>query len=295
MTSTFYKKFEKTSHKVIQNHTFEPDTIVKYGDIVETLIPHKGPHISRLYVNLLGVPIEQLEYIDFIYNQTKLFRWSGDSYSIEYYLKTPYQKQNLKNYVLTFDTFDIPILQGMKIHFKVNDRSISEKNFTVSADYIYTKKSKDGMYLIEQTQKNTFNYTPNIRNILNFRNICKELYFVIDGVNSTFDKFDKLTLYLNNVEKVSDSPIYFRLVQPFTHHTSAPLIEQGVCFYVYSFGLTPEMLQPSGGINTSRIQNISFMINPTNQYTPKIIDVYAKTYNIFFVKNEDGHLLNNFL
>ena len=44
---------------------------------------------------------------------------------------------------------------------------------------------------------------------------------------------------------------YFRLVQPYQHHTNIPK-----CFvYCYSFALHPEDAQPSGSCNFSRIDN----------------------------------------
>jgi len=59
-------------------------------------------------------------------------------------------------------------------------------------------------------------------------------------------------ILLNGHDRFSTRPAtYFRLVQPYQHHTRIPSKH----VYVYSFGLRPEEHQPSGTCNFSRIDN----------------------------------------
>ncbi len=50
---------------------------------------------------------------------------------------------------------------------------------------------------------------------------------------------------------------YFRLVQPYQHHTTTPVLS---FIYTYSFALRPEDLQPSGSLNASRIDSLNLLM-----------------------------------
>ena len=63
-------------------------------------------------------------------------------------------------------------------------------------------------------------------------------------------------LRLNNQVRFSHEGSYFRLVQPYQHHTNVP--ESFI--YTYSFGLNPEDHQPSGSCNFSRIDNVTLEV-----------------------------------
>lgn len=59
-------------------------------------------------------------------------------------------------------------------------------------------------------------------------------------------------ILLNGHDRFFPRPAtYFRLVQPYQHHTRIPSKH----IYVYAFGLRPEEHQPSGTVNMSRIDN----------------------------------------
>lgn len=67
-------------------------------------------------------------------------------------------------------------------------------------------------------------------------------------------------LKLNGHNRFQPRPAsYFRLVQPYQHHTRIPSKH----IYVYAFGLRPEEHQPSGTLNFSRIDNaeLSFFLS----------------------------------
>lgn len=67
------------------------------------------------------------------------------------------------------------------------------------------------------------------------------------------DPIDHVDLYFNNQSRFTHQPAsYFRLVQPYQHHTNIP---DGY-IYCYSFALYPEDPTPSGAVNFSRLDSI---------------------------------------
>jgi hypothetical protein len=85
---------------------------------------------------------------------------------------------------------------------------------------------------------------------------------------------------------------YFRLVQPWKHHTVIPNEDY---LYVYSFALRPEDLQPTGSMNASRIDSIIWQLT-TNQTTNPTrgncsARVYATNHNVLRVVDGFGGLL----
>jgi hypothetical protein len=94
-------------------------------------------------------------------------------------------------------------------------------------------------------------------------------------------------------------PQYFRLQQPYDHHTFTPV---RAYIYNYSFALRPEDAQPTGTLNASRIDSIVWQIqmNPilSNPLIPlwqqrgsSRITIYGHNYNVFRVINGFGGLL----
>jgi hypothetical protein len=90
--------------------------------------------------------------------------------------------------------------------------------------------------------------------------------------------------------------LYFRLVQPYEHHTTTPVDN---FIYVYSIALQPEDLQPTGSLNASRIDNVNwqFNMNPLLEMPPAIsrgncsIRIFGTNCNVFRVVNGYGGLL----
>jgi Major capsid protein N-terminus/Large eukaryotic DNA virus major capsid protein len=94
-------------------------------------------------------------------------------------------------------------------------------------------------------------------------------------------------------------PQYFRLEQPYEHHTTTPV---NSFIYNYCFALRPEDAQPTGTMNASRIDSIVWQINmnpvlsmpmiePWQQRGNCHIVVYGHNYNVFRVINGFGGLL----
>jgi len=89
---------------------------------------------------------------------------------------------------------------------------------------------------------------------------------------------------------------YFRLVQPYYHHTTVPA---NLFIYNYCFALRPEELQPSGSLNASRIDNFVLQMNLVPDAVggnppPRgnaITRVYATNHNVLRIVNGFGGLL----
>ena len=137
-------------------------------------------------------------------------------------------------------------------------------------------------YLIEQIQytpKVSLPETSDIHNVrMEFNHPLRELIWIVqrDVMETTHEWFNfgstsqhepgqsrdilqDATLQVDGYDRFDtrDSG-YFRLVQPFQHHTTTD-IKQFI--YLYSFALRPEDMQPCGSLNASRIDNMNLKIN----------------------------------
>lgn len=104
---------------------------------------------------------------------------------------------------------------------------------------------------------------------LNFNHPMLELMWAVQrgcqsAANNTFnysgawgcDPIERARLLVNNLSRFEREAGYFRMVQPYQHHTNIPRGH----IYVYSFCLFPEDCQPSGSLNFSRIDNVEFSV-----------------------------------
>lgn len=117
---------------------------------------------------------------------------------------------------------------------------------------------------------------------------------------SRLDLIASAKLQLDGYDRfMARGPQYFRLEQPYEHHTTTPV---QAFIYNYSFALRPEDAQPTGTMNASRIDSIVWQIqmNPvlSNPLIPAWqqrgnchIVVYGHNYNVFRVINGFGGLL----
>ena len=110
-------------------------------------------------------------------------------------------------------------------------------------------------------------------------------------------------LQLNGHERFSrQEGVYFSRMQPMLYHTSIPA---SVGINVYSFAMKPEVHQPSGTCNFSRIDNARLTLklnpikslattdaglNPADNTTIGVVKVYAVNYNVLRVMSGMGGL-----
>jgi len=99
----------------------------------------------------------------------------------------------------------------------------------------------------------------------------------------------KMKVMLNGHDRASERDAsYYRLMQPWTHHTNTPQKP----IYVYSFALRPEEHQPSGTCNFSRIDNATLKValNEISAAGSVSIKVFAVNYNVLRVVSGMGGL-----
>jgi hypothetical protein len=111
------------------------------------------------------------------------------------------------------------------------------------------------------------------------------------------DLIETAVLQLDGYDRFQPrSAPYFRLVQPYQHHTTTPVDSY---IYIYSIALRPEDAQPTGSLNASRINSVNWQIymNQLLEMPPAIsrgnchIRIYATNNNVFRVVNGYGGLL----
>ena len=154
-------------------------------------------------------------------------------------------------------------------------------------------------YLIEQLQytgaKTVTSTTVNER--LNFNHPVKELIWRStqkdDESNCQRQQWSDITLQLNGHERFAPRHSeYFRLVQPYEHHTNVP-VNSGI--HCYSFALKPEEHQPSGTCNFSRIDNAVLKLTggssmDSDTTLNATLKVYAVNYNVLRIMSGMGGL-----
>lgn len=130
-----------------------------------------------------------------------------------------------------------------------------------------------------RTQLN-FNH-PIIELIWGIRRRCQEYsnnWFNFSGIDNK-DPLFSAALFLNNQSRFGSKPgPYFRLVQPYQHHTNIP----DTYVYCYSFALHPEDASPSGSCNFSRIDHVEFQLNLQDGLAnePTTLIIFARNWNV---------------
>ena len=141
-----------------------------------------------------------------------------------------------------------------------------------------------------------------VRMQLNFNHPVSELLWCVrrscnEKCNSHFhyggidgrDPVVTAALYLNNQARFSGKPgSYFRLVQPYQHHTNIP-----DCFiYCFSFALHPEEPTPSGSCNMSRIDHVDLSLQLQDGLGKEQVTVmvFARNFNILRFREGLGGL-----
>jgi hypothetical protein len=215
--------------------------------------------------------------------------------------KEPVTFRIITNRTGTFTIPPVDIVEPVPSFLHVEYTYLGQKEI----DYI---RKTPQIHIVEQVQLAEF-AAPlgalNVRCNLNFSNIVKELFFVIQNETalgydfladntSNVQQIENLQFFFNSTERISSevgTPLFLRVIQGLEFHTRVP----GYYFYMYSFSLDPESKKPSGGVNMSRIQNQILKLNLNPSSSARVIRVYAVNYN--FLKVQDGSatiLFSNF-
>ena len=183
-------------------------------------------------------------------------------------------------------------------------------------EYVYlsdfearTFQVKPRMYLTEQTQFFQGTIDPGVtqaRYYLNFMGPVKEMFFVIKYQKTTSSVFNydytegstrhhlvNLGLKLDGFDLIPQeigSPLYLSVIQPMDYHTRIPTQS---LFYIYSFCIDPENLEPTGSVNFGRTINQLLTINVNPSAYSRFISIYTRSFNLFSTENGVGKLVFN--
>ena len=140
---------------------------------------------------------------------------------------------------------------------------------------------------------------------LQFNHPCKELLWVFQdeagsvGLNANRNftiggstvPMTSAKLLLNGNERFKERDAdYFKVVQPYEHHTTASISRH---IHLYSFALKPEELQPSGTLNFSRIDNANLQFTTNTSGGGLTLYVFAINYNILRIGSGMGGLTSS--
>ena len=179
--------------------------------------------------------------------------------------------------------------------------AITEKQTTATVSVEFNHPIKEFMLLIRRDQMVNRNEWFNYSSLA----VCESTLQAPGtsklgvGIPLRTDLLDSAVLQLDGYDRfTSRAASYFRLQQPYDHHTTTP-VESYI--YNYSFALRPEDIQPTGSMNASRIDSITWQITmnplltqPTTTYPKRgncSIMIYGHNYNVFRVINGFGGLL----
>jgi hypothetical protein len=202
---------------------------------------------------------------------------------------------------------------------------VSITRFQMFGDYIYLDKEErqrfaatEHEYLIDQLQIAPVQSIPagitKMSVPLYFNLCCKEFIWVLQQTRmpyahewfnystalqnnrpeqgvATTDLLGTAILRLDGYDRfyVRNAP-YFRLTQPYQHHTVVPT--SPVFIYLYSFSIKPEEEQPTGTLNCSKIDdiNLGLTFNPGYLNQDRTLQVYATNYNVLRIVGGLGGL-----
>ena len=126
---------------------------------------------------------------------------------------------------------------------------------------------------------------------LDFIHPVKELIWCFKDSGGELKTMSSAYLTMNGSQKrASERPeIYYRVTQPYNHHSRIPKIK----LYMYSFALKPEDPQPSGSCNFSRLDNayLYFKLKTGDGTSANKVKVYATNVNLFKIKGNKGALM----
>ena len=161
-------------------------------------------------------------------------------------------------------------------------------------------------YLISQVQLSRYTIPVGetvSKVLLQFINPVRELFFVIQNVDTKNDTFNymseegedqlvNLQLDFNSELRISPdvaTPPYLRIIQPMQCHSKSP----DRFFYMYSFALKPENPDPSGQVNMSRIITKLLTVTSVPSTVQRELRIYAVNYNVLRICSGIGGLIFN--
>ncbi len=150
---------------------------------------------------------------------------------------------------------------------------------SVSENVFLNHPVKEIIWYYQSFQAESVNDVSNFSNILNFQNPITETYV---------EPFTTIQLKYNGNDRFPElAAKYFRTVQPFEKHTSSPRS----FVYIFSFAINPEVNQPSGTCNFSKIDDAKFNIGLTPNIFQGQIFILAINYNVLRIQEGQAGVL----
>lgn len=193
-----------------------------------------------------------------------------------------------------------------------NNTAISAQDVRLYLDttYVYLDMEERDRFavasfqqLITQVQQMTCcSSSPTISAQLDFNHPAREMIWAVQrkcqaDANNTFDysgaygrdPIENARLAINSNTRFDREAAYFRLVQPWQHHTNIP---RGF-IYLYSFDVCPESAEPGGSLNFSRIDNTSFeaVVQAEIAGTPVMLLMFVRSWNVVRYRQGLGGIL----
>jgi len=148
-------------------------------------------------------------------------------------------------------------------------------------------------------------YTPLVSQAVTFYtefiNPVKEMHFIIQNTTAvpydykadgTNDQLVSMRMLFNGTEILTDdmtSPLFLRVLQGLENHNRCP----DRFFYTYCFALDPENKQPTGSVNMTQIRRQQFDFTLRYSTTPRVLRIYARSYNVLKIQDGKARLLFN--
>lgn len=162
-------------------------------------------------------------------------------------------------------------------------QSIDQTASTVQIPMEFNHPLKELFWVIQREAAVNVNQPFNYTNLtvgetstqVGYQNLITTALLRLDG----YDRFD-----IRNAD-------YFRLVQPYQHHTVIPVSD---FIYSYSFALRPEDSQPTGSMNASRIDTIVLQLQMNAVVPargPANVRIYGLNQNVLRITDGFGGIL----
>ena len=156
--------------------------------------------------------------------------------------------------------------------------SIYDNQPSIMIDLFLNHCVKEIIWFYQSEKANTNNDTNNYGNILNYNTLNETVTKPLSTISLKYNGNDRF------MEMYSK---YFSSVQIFQSHTCSP--ENYI--YLYSFAINPEINQPCGTCNFSKIDDIKMNMTFTDNILEGNIYILAVNYNILRIDKGMGGLL----
>lgn len=177
---------------------------------------------------------------------------------------------------------------------------ITANQNTVTMPVEFNHPLKEFIFVVQRDEMTNRNEYFNYSNLAIGEGVSPIIQEYLNAGQTRTDLISSAVLQLDGYDRfAARSAQYFRLIQPYEHHTTTPANSY---IYCYSFALKPEDAQPTGTLNASRIDSIVWQIEmnpilnmpqvaPSERRGNCHLVVYGLNYNVFRVVNGFGGLL----